>query len=108
MKAVKKFSVFVLLAALLFVFSVAAEASTISIVNQTGYAIHHIFLSDSGTEDWEEDLLGDNILPNGATLEIQVQGSFESFDIMSVDEDGDAFAWYGFAGDTAQITLVYE
>ena len=108
-KAVRKLSVFVLfVAALLFVFSVAAEASTISITNQTGYAIHQIFLSDSDTDDWEEDVLGDNILPNGATLQVQVQGSFSQFDLMSIDEDGDAFAWHGFPGNTTQITLVYE
>jgi len=108
MKAVKRFSVLVLLAAMLFVFSVVAEASTISITNQTGYDIHYIFLTDSGVGNWGEDLLGEHYLPNGATIQLQVTSPFQSFDLKSIDEDGDAFEWYGFAGNTTQITLVYE
>jgi hypothetical protein len=107
-RAVRKLSVLVLLVAALFCFSVAAEASTISITNQTGYAIHHIFLTDSGMGNWGECLLGDYMIPHGATLQLQVTRPFQSFDLKSIDEDGDAFEWYGFAGNTTQITLVYQ
>ena len=106
-KAVKKLSVLALLLAALFVFSVAAEASTISITNRTGYDIYYIFLTDSGVDHWGEDLLGpDHYLPNGSTIELEVVVPFQQFDIRWIDEDEDVFELRGVSGDTTDITLV--
>ena len=103
--AVRKLGVFVLLAALLFVFSVAAEASVITITNRCGDDIHYLYLSDSGTSDWEEDVLGQNVLENGATLQINVQGRVSKFDLRAEDDDDNALEWYGFPGNVTRITL---
>ena len=105
-KAVRKLSVFVLLATLLFVFSVAAEAGVITITNRCGDDIYYLYLSDSGTNNWEEDILGaSDVLENRATLRVNVKGSFRQFDLRAEDDDGNYLEWYRFPGNTTRITL---
>jgi hypothetical protein len=85
--------------------SVAAEAAKIDIINKTGVEIHELYLSDSGTDDWEEDVLGEDTLPNGKTLRIDVSGSVDSFDLKIVDEEGDSLEFRKLDGDASEITL---
>ena len=105
-KAVRKLSVFVLLAALLFVFSVAAEAATttVRITNSTGYDIYYLYISSSATSSWEEDVLGTQILPNGGSVHVQMP-RYNQFDLKAIDIDGDPWEWYQFPGNTTRITL---
>ena len=105
MKAlVKKAGVFLLLAAM-FVFVGNAEAGVITIRNATGFTLVEIYISDSGTEDWEEDVLGRDVLEDGETLRLTVSGSYSRFDMAAVDEEGDSVGWYGLPGNVTQITI---
>jgi hypothetical protein len=83
----------------------AAFAGTIQVVNATGFAIQEMYISDSGTDDWEEDLLGDEVLENGDILTIQVDGSYEQFDLAAVAPDGAQASWTGLPGGAKKITL---
>ncbi|MDL2263213.1 hypothetical protein LJC31_01025 [Synergistaceae bacterium OttesenSCG-928-I11] len=102
----KKICIFVV-ALLVFVFSFAAVAfaGTIMIKNNTGVTIEELYISDSGTEDWEEDVLGNQILEHGETLRIQVDGSYQEFDIAIVTEAGEEATYMGLPGSAKNITL---
>ena len=105
-KAVKKVSVFLLLVSSLVFFSFAAEAGVITITNRCGDDIYYLYLSSSGASDWEEDILGpSDILENRATLRVNVQGSYRSFDLRAEDDEGNYLEWYGFPGNSTRITL---
>ena len=86
-------------------FSYTAMAAPISIRNSTGFTIFYAYISDSGTTSWEEDILGSDVLSNGATLRVNVRGSYRQFDLKVVDEDGDEMLWYNFPGNVTQITI---
>ena len=100
----KAFMIFIAVFALMSI-SFAADAGVISIHNATGFDIYEIYISDSGTEDWEEDVLGADILENGETLRVTVYGSYRIFDLAAVDHHGNEMYWYEFPGNISQITI---
>ena len=103
-KAVSMVSVFLLLAAAL-TFAGSAEAAVITIKNATGGDLYEIYISDSGTEDWEEDVLGRDILEDGETLSLTVNGSYKQFDMAAVDGEGTSVAWLRLPGSARSITI---
>ena len=106
-KAVRKVSVFLLLAAVFcFAFFVnSAEAGVIMIENATGFDIYEVYISDSGTDDWEEDVLGENILEDEDMLRLTVNGSYKQFDLAAVDSDGTSVSWVELPGSASQIII---
>ena len=101
---VRKVSVFLLLAAVL-VFAGIAEAGVIMIHNATGFTLMEIYISDSGTEDWEEDVLGMDVLEDGEALRLTVSELYNQFDMAAVDGEGNSAGWYGLPGNVTQITI---
>ena len=64
-------------AVLAFGFSGAAQAKCgdgknrrVTIVNDTSYALEYLYGSNVGTDDWEEDVLGDDVLRPGQTVSV--------------------------------------
>ena len=86
-------------------FSAAAHAGTILIHNETGFTIMEVYISDSGTDNWEEDVLGQNVLEAGDVLRVTVHGSYEEFDLMVSDDEGTYVHWYGLPGNASEITI---
>ncbi|MBF0272574.1 MAG: argininosuccinate lyase [Magnetococcales bacterium] len=41
-----------------------------TLINKTGYVIDKVFVSPSHSEDWEEDVLGRDTMPDGETVPI--------------------------------------
>lgn len=82
---------------LAFCFSVVASAAEYSVVvsNKTGYDFYHLYVSSVSSEEWEEDVLGVDVLSSGEQVTVTITG-FKSprFDIRAVDEDGDTFTLY--------------
>ncbi|MGE0491872.1 MAG: hypothetical protein AB7S38_21855 [Vulcanimicrobiota bacterium] len=60
--------------------------------NRTGVDIYALYVSPSGTDNWEEDLLGGKVIQNGATVNIQFDGASEAelWDIRVEDSEGNA------------------
>jgi hypothetical protein len=59
--------------------------------NQTGKAIHGLHISPVESDDWEEDVLGDDLLPHGERVEIHLSGYNEDqclFDLLATNPDG--------------------
>ncbi|MCE6958922.1 hypothetical protein LAZ40_07655 [Cereibacter sphaeroides] len=63
----------------------------VRIVNETGYTIVRFYGSNSGTDNWEEDILGDSVLPSGQSVIINFDDAsgYCKFDFRAIFEDDD-------------------
>lgn len=79
----------------LFLFSGTAAAGFdgyVEVTNKTGYDIYYLYVSHAKSDSWEEDVLDDDILPNGNTVRVNLRNAKSSiFDIRAKDEDGDTY-----------------
>ena len=102
----KKLTAAMLTCLIVLVFSVAgAEAATITLVNKSASEIHAIYISDSGSNDWEENVIEGYMLPSGNQLNIQIP-AYRSFDIRVEDRNGNYEDYHEFPGNTRQITIM--
>jgi hypothetical protein len=86
------FRVAALTAALAFAaVSAAAEDRRVEIVNDTGFTMTHFYGSNKKSDSWEEDILGDDVLPSGSSVVINFDDGtgYCVFDFRAVFEDGD-------------------
>jgi len=44
----------------------------VTIRNRTGWTMLRFYASDTRSDDWEEDILGDRVLENGASIRINI------------------------------------
>lgn len=70
---------------------VSALDRRVRIVNETGFAIVRFFGSNTGTDDWQEDILGEDVLPSGASVIINFDDGtgYCKYDLRAVFDDGD-------------------
>lgn len=63
----------------------------VQINNQTSYTIVEFYASNTGTTDWQEDILGSDVLPAGASVSINIDdgSGYCKFDFLAVFDDGD-------------------
>lgn len=63
----------------------------VTIVNNTGFTIVRFFGSNTGSKSWEEDILGEDVLPSGSSVVINFDDSsgYCMFDFRAEFEDGD-------------------
>lgn len=86
-----------LLALFLILFAVTAQARDyyVDITNDTGYTIYYLYVSPDRSTSWEEDVLGSEVMLDGATRRVTLTG-YKSpiFDIKLVDSDGDSYTFW--------------
>ena len=79
-------------AALLLSMAATAHAADrrVNIVNASGNTITHFYASNSGTNSWEEDILGRDTLDAGDSLLVNINDGTGAckFDFKAVFEDG--------------------
>lgn len=111
----------VLFAALLG-FGLAAGAATSSIadearqdfdlVNKTGYDISHVYVSPTKSDDWEEDVLGKDVLNDGDEWEIKFSRATKTckWDLKVVYADDNSAAYWKAIDlcKVAKITIRYN
>jgi hypothetical protein len=63
----------------------------VTIINNTGFTMTNFFGSNTGSNSWEEDILGQDVLPSGSQVSINFndQSGYCMFDFKAVFEDGD-------------------
>ena len=63
----------------------------VRIVNETGFSIVKFYGSNTGAEDWQEDILGEDVLPSGESVIVNFDDAsgYCKFDLRAVFEDGD-------------------
>ena len=99
------------LAVLLVGVNAAAVAADyyVEITNRTGYTIMYMYVSPAKSDSWEEDVLGDDVLPSGKTQRVNLTGyKSPMFDIRLVDEDGDKYTFWNVDVSTDDITVTLD
>jgi hypothetical protein len=87
--------------------AVSATAGTqdFTLVNKTGVPINNLYISETGNDDWEEDVLGADVLDDGASIEIQFSGKKAcKWDLMVKDDEGGSVYWRKI--DLCQVSKV--
>lgn len=89
-----KFLSSVLLALTLFLTSISAVSALdrrVRIINDTGYTIVRFYGSNKGSDSWEEDILGDDVLRSGDSVNVNFDDNtgYCKFDFKAVFDDGD-------------------
>jgi hypothetical protein len=71
--------------------TVSALDRRVRIVNETGYTIVRFYGSNKGSDSWEEDILGSDVLPSGSSVNINFDdgSGYCKFDFKAVFDDGD-------------------
>lgn len=101
---------------------VAAGEQDFVLLNRTGYTIEQVYVSPSAKRSWEEDVLGDDVLVDGARTTIRFSRAEDAclWDLKAVYDDGETAEWQGFNlcevsviavsydEDTGRTTAEYE
>lgn len=66
----------------------AASKSDVKIVNQSDWAIHHLFLSSVDDDQWGPDQLGELVIGPGETFTLR-NIPCDHYDVKLIDEEGD-------------------
>lgn len=71
--------------------SANAQDRNVNIINETSYDIVEFYASNVGERDWEEDILGPDILESGASVMIDIDDGtgYCKYDFMAIFDDGD-------------------
>ena len=88
-----------------------AGVQDFAVVNNTGYPIERLHVSASTKEAWEEDVLGQDILAEGARATIKFDSDDDNclWDVKVVYSDGDAAAWHGLnLCEVSVVALRYD
>jgi len=68
---------------------------SITIINNTGYTVHYVYVSETTSDKWGSDRLrSDQVLSSGETVSIELSdyiGNVSKYDILLVDSDGDEY-----------------
>ena len=81
------------------------------LVNKSTYTIVELYVSPTSDEEWGEDVLGADVLPNGERVDIEFSRSETtcSWDLKIVDDEEDEVTWTKLNLCQAnEITLLYE
>ena len=81
----------------------------VTIVNNTGYTVYFVYISRTSTDDWEEDVMGEDVLMNGDYVNIRLLYPLTAtnrYDIKLEDEDGDTYTkWNVLITPNARIVF---
>lgn len=90
----------------------AAGDQDFVIINATGYVISEVYVSPVKAEDWEEDVLGRDVLGEGERTEIRFSRSTNTcrWDLKVVYEDDGSSAEWGNLNlcEISAVTLRYN
>lgn len=66
-----------------------------TLVNQTGVEINAVYISPHNVDDWEEDILGRDTLPNSQRVDINFKRDEKAalWDLRIEDKEGNSLEW---------------
>lgn len=92
--------------------SAMAGKQDFTVINATGYTISEVYVSPVKTDDWEEDILGRDVLADGERTDITFSRSVDTckWDLKVVYEDDNSTAEWGNLNlcDISTVTLKYS
>lgn len=85
----------------------------LSVVNDTGVDIYALYASQPEVDDWEEDILADEVLCDGDTIDVEFTVTEDTldWDFAIEDIDGNMIEFYGLSFEDCSIdgaTLILE
>lgn len=86
-----------MVSAMIWAASAQAGFQDFTLVNRTGVSIQEFYVSAVDTNDWEEDVLGLDVLVDGEQVKIKFSWTESEclWDFLVIDEDGDEVIWEG-------------
>jgi hypothetical protein len=82
-----------------------AGTQDFTLVNKTGITINNLYVSESSKNSWEEDVLGDDQVEDGDSVDVTFKGHDScKWDLMIKDEAGDGLYWRGI--DLCKVSKV--
>lgn len=82
-----------------------------TVVNATGVEIHHLYVSPTKAADWGDDILGEDTLGNGESVDIHFPSSERArvWDLRVEDSGGNSIEWTGLRlTEIESVTLHYH
>jgi hypothetical protein len=79
--------------------------------NMTGVEIHELYVSPHSSDDWEEDVLGQDTLADGDSVDIHFSPKEKAklWDLKVVDSKGNSITWESLnLLEIADVTLHYK
>jgi hypothetical protein len=79
--------------------------------NATGVEIHELYVSPHSSDDWEEDVLGQDTLPDGESVDIHFSRKEHAkmWDLKVVDKEGNSITWENLnLLEISDVTLHYK
>jgi len=64
----------------------------VKIINNSAYDIREFYASNVGTRNWEEDILGRDVLPSGYSVNVNIddRSGYCKYDFRAIFEDGES------------------
>ena len=85
-----------------------AGTQDFTLVNQTGVEIYRLYISETANNDWEEDVLGEDVLPDGSRLNINFRGrSACLWDMKVTDEYDNTVEWSAIDLCEASVVVLH-
>ena len=80
-----------------------------TLVNRTGYDINEVYVAPSASNDWEEDVMGRDILEAGQSVDIGFSPKEKTctYDLKVVYTDGEEAEWDRFDLCTVSRILIF-
>ena len=88
-----------------------AASQDFSLVNETGVEIDKVYISPHDKDDWEEDILGQDTLPNGQSVDIKFNRdeTAAEWDLKVEDKQGNSIEWHDLnLLKISKVTLHYD
>ena len=90
---------------------VSAGTQDFTILNNTGYPIEQVYVSSSSKDQWEEDVLGEDILEEGARAKVRFSNNEDDclWDLKVVYTDQETAEWQGInLCEVSVVALSYD
>lgn len=88
----------------------AAGKQDFTLTNKTGYVINEVYVSPSQSDDWQNDVLGQDTLDNGQTVHIKFSRATQAceWDLKVTYTDGESAEWNNFnLCEVSKIRIFY-
>lgn len=88
-----------------------AGAQDFTLVNATGVEIDKVFISPHSSDDWEEDILGQDTLPTGEKVDIKFHRAEKAplWDLRIEDKQGHSIEWENLnLLEISKLTIDYK
>jgi hypothetical protein len=82
-----------------------------TLVNRTGVEIDKVFISPHDSDDWQKDILGQDTLPSGQSVEIKFHRNEKAtmWDLRIEDKQGNAIEWENLnLLEISKVTVRYK